>query len=126
MLDHFTRILRLKLERCERFRHEGRTAHRNLNAFSFWSVLNTVKQIYNSLCKFSNSDDIFICLRRKPHHKVEFNCRISAFKSDTAGIHYFFFGNIFIYNVTQTLCSALCRKRKSTFADTLYLLKERF
>ena len=66
------RILSFPLERSVRFRHEVGHAHRQAESSSLWSVV-LVIYVYYLLRYVSDAVKVFVILRWKSYHEIQFN-----------------------------------------------------
>ena len=73
------------------------------------------------LRKASNAANILIRFCRKSHHVIEFDIGTSACKSQGAGLHQLFLGNVFVDDVSQTLGTCFGSKCQPRLTDSLSL-----
>ena len=108
-------VLRFKLKRSKRLWNKAGAGDGNAHRSSLWAGGQAVIQIDHLLRKVCNSLNVFHCFGGQTHHKVELDRGVAALKRSAAGGHQFLFGDVFIDNIAQTLCSRLRSKGQSAF-----------
>ena len=116
-LKRFHTVLGFPLKRRKRLGNERSTGNIDLNAGTFLSIGILIKSMNNIHSEISNAFYVFHSFSRKTHHKVQLYGSPAVIKSLCAGVENFFFGNIFIYNISKPLRSCLRSKSESAFSD---------
>lgn len=118
-LEFLERNLPEPLEGCVWLWYKAGDGDRDLDAAP---SLDFLIQIDDFLCKICNADDVFVRLRREPHHEVKLDLPPALTKCRAAGLEEIFLRDTLIDDVAHALCAGFRCKGKSRLSDLLHFV----
>ena len=78
------------------------------------------------MCKLCDTLNVLQRFLRQTKHEIKLHSAVSALKGSATGTHYLLFGDVFVYDVTQTLSACFWSKGQTAFSYGLYFLQKLF
>ena len=122
--QYIHRVLRLPLEGREGLGDKGGRRDGDARGLALGSVRGAVVGIQHLLAEVRDIRDVVHCFGRQSDHKIELDGRISALKSDAAGVHQFVLKDVFVDRVAQALTARLGRKGQTALAYGFDLVED--